>query len=387
MAEARVLLDLTRSLRRLSVQRASGIDRVEHAYLNRAIARDGRFLIALGGTHYLLGSDGARALKRLIAGEDGVLDLKAQLRPDRNRRLRMGESLVRKWAIAEGRVADLAQGHDVYLNVGHTNLDVSVMEGLSGLTRLVMLHDLIPLEHPEFARPQGAAQMRERLKAACLAEHLIVNSEDTGGRVLRAAGELGLAAPAWTKLALGIDLPPRPDVKAGDHFVYLSTIEPRKNHALLLDIWRPDWPELHFIGRRGWENREVFRRLDQAPANIREESDLPDAEVWRRLASAKALLFPSYVEGYGLPLAEALALGTPVIASDLPAFREIAGEVPDYLAPDDHAGWARMIGDYIADGPARDAQIARLAGWAPPGWDGHFSGLDGLLRDLLPQRV
>jgi glycosyltransferase involved in cell wall biosynthesis len=95
------------------------------------------------------------------------------------------------------------------------------------------------------------------------------------------------------------------------------------------------------------------------------------------------LLFPSFAEGYGLPLAEALALGVPVIASDLPALREVGGVVPDYLDPLDGAAWRNAVADYVRpDSLARRAQLARLAGWTPPSWSAHFAILDEVLDGL-----
>jgi hypothetical protein len=95
------------------------------------------------------------------------------------------------------------------------------------------------------------------------------------------------------------------------------------------------------------------------------------------LQGARALLFPSFVEGYGLPLAEALALGVPAICSDLPALREVGGAVPDYLDPLDGPGWRRLILDYAGENSAfRQAQLARLVDWSAPSWDAHFALVD-----------
>ena len=77
------------------------------------------------------------------------------------------------------------------------------------------------------------------------------------------------------------------------------------------------------------------------------------------MANARALLFPSFVEGYGLPLIEAMAAGIPVIASDLPVFHEIGQAVPELLSPDDVDAWSRAIMDYAApDSARRSAQQA-----------------------------
>ena len=76
---------------------------------------------------------------------------------------------------------------------------------------------------------------------------------------------------------------------------------------------------------------------------------------------------PSVAEGFGLPVAEALGCGVPVIASGLPVYREFAGDVPDYLEAHDVSGWAAQVEAYCEPGStARLAQLARLEGWQPP---------------------
>jgi glycosyltransferase involved in cell wall biosynthesis len=107
---------------------------------------------------------------------------------------------------------------------------------------------------------------------------------------------------------------------------------------------------------------------------------LPEARAAALLAGARALLFPSFAEGYGLPLAEALALGVPAVCSALPALREVGGAVPDYLDPLDGAAWRRAVLDHARPGSARRAaQLARLRGWRAPSWEAHFAAVDALL--------
>jgi glycosyltransferase involved in cell wall biosynthesis len=114
-----------------------------------------------------------------------------------------------------------------------------------------------------------------------------------------------------------------------------------------------------------------------------ELSRCDDATLGAYMRGARALLFPSFVEGYGLPLVEALAVGTPVIASDLGVFRELAGNIPDYFSPIDGLGWSRAIEAYAQpDSALREAQLARLAGWSPPTWEGHFAKVDAWLAKL-----
>jgi glycosyltransferase involved in cell wall biosynthesis len=106
--------------------------------------------------------------------------------------------------------------------------------------------------------------------------------------------------------------------------------------------------------------------------------------VIKAVEGACALLYPSFAEGYGLPVAEALALGVPVLCSDLPELREIGHEVPEYLDPCDERAWRRAILDYAQiDSLRRQNQLSRLAEWRAPSWEQHFDRVLPLI-DYLP---
>ncbi|HSF91418.1 MAG TPA: glycosyltransferase, partial [Paracoccaceae bacterium] len=104
-----------------------------------------------------------------------------------------------------------------------------------------------------------------------------------------------------------------------------------------------DLPPLVIAGRRGWQNEGVFGRLDAKPDNVQEVGAVPQDALEALWAQAYALVMPSLVEGFGLPVAEALARGVPVIASDIPSHREVAGERADFLPPDDPQAWTLAI--------------------------------------------
>jgi glycosyltransferase involved in cell wall biosynthesis len=101
------------------------------------------------------------------------------------------------------------------------------------------------------------------------------------------------------------------------------------------------------------------------------------------LAHAQALLFPSFTEGYGMPLAEALLAGVPVIASDLPVFGEFAADVPQWVSPLDGVGWLRAVMAYTnSQDPERLAQLDRLRAWRAPTWSRHFEVVEDFLERL-----
>jgi hypothetical protein len=126
------------------------------------------------------------------------------------------------------------------------------------------------------------------------------------------------------------------------------------------------------------------RAFRQLRGLVIEKGRCSDKELATLLKHARALLFPSFVEGYGLPLAEALHMGTPVVASDLQVFREIAGDVPDYLDPLDGPAWLRAVEQYTPPfSTQRTAQLNRIMGYMAPTWSQHFDVVDELIRSHL----
>jgi glycosyltransferase involved in cell wall biosynthesis len=187
-----------------------------------------------------------------------------------------------------------------------------------------------------------------------------------------------------------------PEKSDRPYFLCVGTIEPRKNHLLLLHLWRRlvalqgnQTPRLLIVGHRGWENENVLDLLDRCTAlrgHVVELGIVPDTKLTALLRGARALLMPSFAEGFGLPVAEALVHGTPVLCSDLPALREAGGLVPEYLDPLDTPGWHAAVLEYAAEmSPRRDAQIARLPRWIGTTWDAHVGSVLQFLDSMAPR--
>lgn len=393
-----VILDISRLLTVANRAAPTGIDRVELAY-----ARRWSFDPSLDCTFVaevpLLGFS---ALPRAM-----VAELVTALEESWANGGRMAVVAARRARLAlpfgRGALAEVLRrpGPKVFLLVSHRALERP--KHIAALRRygchfVPLIHDLIPLQHPEFAREGHAAKHRRRLATtAGLADAIVVNSTATGADLQPWLS--GRPTPPPVAVApLGVSPPEveEPPVALRPYFVALGTIEPRKNHLLLLNLWRqfaasfgPSAPRLVVVGRRGWENENVLDMLERCNAIdglVRETGPLPDCEVASLLRGARALLFPSFAEGFGLPLAEALALGVPAIASNLDALREVGGAVPDYLDPLDGAAWRHAVLDYArSDSVARRAQLSRLAAWRAPTWDDHFSKVDALLDLLVHQ--
>ncbi|AZD11489.1 Mannosyltransferase [Pseudomonas chlororaphis] len=134
-------------------------------------------------------------------------------------------------------------------------------------------------------------------------------------------------------------------------FLMVSTIEPRKNHGFLLDAFERVWASgsqarLCIAGRIGWKCEALIERIRRHPELNRRLfmfNSLDDNSLEYAYSKATALVFPSYVEGFGLPLVEAMQRGLPAMGSDIPVFREIGGEFMAYFDLNDPQSLADLV--------------------------------------------
>jgi glycosyltransferase involved in cell wall biosynthesis len=381
--ERPLLLDVSRLIWRRWIGRLpTGIDRVCLAYLDHYRAR-AQAVVQRGRVQRILPPGPSDCLFELLALP------KATFRRD------LVQLLARSAVSSPHPVTGRGRP---YLNVGHTGLQNPHFlrwAQSADVRPIYFVHDLIPISHPEFCRPGEGERHRQRMDTVLKsAAGVIGNSRSTLDSLADFARERGMAAPPGIVALLGADLCPGKslayDPDSRPTFVVLGTIEARKNHLLLLHVWSrmvremgPRTPRLLIIGQRGWECEQTFDLLDRSEVLrgfVVELGRCSDAELSRQLRGARALLFPSLAEGYGLPLVETLSLRTPVIASDLPVFREIGGGVPDYVDPLDGPAWQRTIMSYAEPASAaRQAQLERMAGFKAPSWVEHFTKVDSWL--------
>lgn len=382
----RLLFDVTRLIWRRWVGRLpTGIDRVCLAYLQH-YRKEAQAVVHWHGYRRILPE---RASDRLF---------KLLLSPSPHVRRDLALFFVREQMSSNVRL----NGRDrIFLNVGHTALQKA---GFVEWTRtskvrpVYLIHDLIPITHPEYCRAGEADRHTLRVRnMLASAVGIIANSEATRESFAAFANHQSMPIPAVIAAPLGTEIERRVrSSEVAPHrptFVMLGTIEGRKNHLLMLQIWARlvrslgmDAPRLLVIGQRGWESEQVFDMLDRSEVLrgfVEEVEACSDRELAVHLRSARALLFPSLIEGYGLPLVEALASGTPVIASNLTVFEEIGQQVPDFIDPLDGPAWQAAILDYAdARSQRRQDQMTRLAQYRPPRWKDHFARVDKWLGTL-----
>ncbi|SFH79536.1 alpha-1,2-rhamnosyltransferase [Collimonas sp. OK307] len=262
-----------------------------------------------------------------------------------------------------------------------------------GVAIVSVIYDLIPLTHPQFC-DGPLVQVFDRWFdwIANTADGFIAISstirDEVRDEVQRRLGKERVASRWFDFFHLGSELDQidpnqsvRPVVEklfTSGRAIYLmvSTIEPRKNHAYLLDAFEHLWRDgsdvvLCFIGRIGWKNERLIERVKNHPELKRRLfmfNDLSDVELEYCYSHAKALVFPSFVEGFGLPLVEAMQRGLPVMASDIPVFHEIGGEFISYFDLHHPESLSRQVQQYEGSGifPAtRD-----VADWSCLSWEG-----------------
>jgi glycosyltransferase involved in cell wall biosynthesis len=400
-----IWLDVTRLAGRAGRGVLTGIDRVELAYLDHLLENGGdgvRYLVRSTRGYLVLDHAGGALLSDIVTCKTALPERGDLL----SRAYGKGSDVRHRVEFALRRVARdrclpgglwraiWRQGGAgfTYLNTGHSNLSEATLRAMGsapGVRICVLIHDLIPITHPELSRTGMPERFAGRIaRVARHADLVICNSAATADDLSRHWAALADAPPRLVA-HLGVDpadeTPPA-DERRSDRFVMLGTIEPRKNHALMLDVWErlaetlpPDrMPDLHIIGPVGWRVEGVMARLRAHPLlgrAIHLHGALPEAEVRAHLARATALLFPSLAEGYGYPPLEALRAGALPICSDLPVFRETLGDGAIYLAVNEPYSWATTIEKHIL-GMAR---LPPPMAVPVPGWAAHFDKVGAAL--------
>jgi glycosyltransferase involved in cell wall biosynthesis len=304
----------------------------------------------------------------------------------------------------------LLAGTDWY----HTDPEaIAALKQRLGFRLTVVCYDLIPVLFPDFFPAADLALFR-RYWAAILpvVDLVICNSRVIEADLHDAAATFGARIPRTAVAPLGFDLPATKatpvtqvtpttqatlttwatpatwaapavlpgGLAAGRYALFVSTIEPRKGHALLLDAWESllarGIPQQHgfrlvFVGRAGWHVDAVLQRIETVSrgGTLLHLQGIRDAELDALYRHAAFCLYPSRYEGFGLPIIEAFARGKAVIASSGGAVPETAGDLAPCLDPTDAAAWAQLVGDWIEQPALPADHEARIrAGFSHPDW-------------------
>lgn len=228
------------------------------------------------------------------------------------------------------------------------------MKAKIGIRFVILIYDIIPILRPEFF-PGGDELLFASFMRDCvsMADKLMAISEATANDVENFARNANIdvpTRPSVLRIGTGFTLPEGKaelpaNLVAGGYALFVSTIEPRKNHILAFLAWRrlletlpqDQVPQLVFAGRLGWMVSDLMYMIrDQnyhgGKLTIIEKPD--DGLLAARYRGARFTLFPSFHEGWGLPVSESLAFGKVCLASDSSSISEAGGPFCLYHDPE-----------------------------------------------------
>ncbi len=273
-----------------------------------------------------------------------------------------------------------------------------------GIRFSMLIYDLIPIENEAFVEQRHVVQFRNWLREAMpVADVVLTISRHSRDALVALAAAAGRPMPPVEVVELGSGLSDRPAAESRDmpgipqpYVLFVSTIEIRKNHRLLVRVWRrlmerhgaSAVPVLVFAGQIGWLVDDLLAELAASGylgGKIVHLPGLSDAELRQAYRDCLFTVFPSLCEGWGLPVAESLAQGKFCVASNRTSIPEVGGNLIDYLDPTDDddalAKIERVLLDpvYLAE---REAQLR--AEYRPRSWSDCVRGLIGKLDQGSP---
>jgi len=263
--------------------------------------------------------------------------------------------------------AEISAGDILVVGDASWNYDIwscVAAEVQRGVRIVTILYDLIPVRHPEFCAAAYRRLFEDWLQGALRhSDALLCISEATRTEIAQYCAARRLRCPPTASFRLGGELPPPPvegppprDAIVGlargqNVFLTVGTIEPRKNHLLLLDVFEGCWQRgidatLVIVGRPVDGAQRTMARIDAHPERGRRLfllANASDAELDLLYRGARAVILPSLAEGFGLPLVEARQRGCEVLASRLPAFEELADEGVRMFPPGSEEGLRALV--------------------------------------------
>lgn len=274
------------------------------------------------------------------------------------RRLRAALDAMLHAPHARTSFANLVKRGDVLVSLGASwthhryGQSVRALRQRYGMRFALLIHDILPISHPQYVHQAHIPNFRRWLDDMSLGWDVVLTPSRASADFLTdfLISE-GATPPPTFPIPFGFGLSPMAEtfvspLETDPYVLFVSTIEIRKNHILALRVWQqlvarhgPERiPKLIFAGKMGWGVDELRRALaacDNLNGKVRIVSSLSDAEIARAYKDCLFTIFPSFCEGWGLPVSESIKLGKFCVASNATSIPEIAGDAIDYFDPHD----------------------------------------------------
>jgi glycosyltransferase involved in cell wall biosynthesis len=258
-----------------------------------------------------------------------------------------------------------------------------------------VIYDTIPVDFPQFVPHASHLYQRHFVEVAHVAEVLYAISDYSASRYTETVLKPNLISktvescglPDFLSQCEGAKVPkPIASLTRSKFVVYCSTIEVRKNHLMLINIWdrlltmypAAQIPKLVLVGKWGWAFEAVKNQIEQNPIlrnHVVVLSNLPDSSLIWLYKNAQFTVFPSFSEGWGLAATESLNWGTPVLISDAPALNEAAQGLMPRLDPLDFNAWFGAIEELITSPEALEALRETAKAFSPLPIENFANGL------------
>lgn len=258
-----------------------------------------------------------------------------------------------------------------------------------GVKLAVYIYDIIPITYPQYCHENTAFFFMNYLAAYLqYADVILVSAQSTLDAINDLSRQLNLPKVKGYVTWLGSDfatqeqtdeqvsVEARSIVKKGKYILCVGTIEPRKNHRLLLDAFDEKWVDmginLVFAGRIGWDVGDLEKRMQEHPYRNQRFFHLSgqnDATIDYLYRNAFIVAFPTFEEGFGLPMIEAIERGSVLIASNIPVLKEVGKEFCDYFNPHSTQEILALVDNYWEHPEVYQDKKENLKKYIPITWD------------------
>lgn len=264
-------------------------------------------------------------------------------------------------------------------------------------------YDLLPLVTPQYSGHSTRSMDSYNRQVFPVCDLLLSISEYTKQDIIKWLKERSLGIPPIQVFRLGDDFTlsqsvmpvdhrfKKGDFKNKDFLLTVGTIEARKNHTLLYYTYKLacskgiELPKIIIVGRQGWMAENVYQLMKLDPdvnTKMFILEDVSDNELSWLYSNAILTIYPSFYEGWGLPIAESIAHGTPVICSNTSSMPEVAGDLVTYFNPSSVEECLETIQNILKPDVLSLAK-KKITQYKPTSWDQTFEQVNNFIKEAV----